>query len=387
MKMKRKVMIVFGTRPEAIKMAPLVKKFKEYGKDFTTVVCVTAQHRQMLDDVLRTFKIKPDYDLNIMQDGQTLYHVTSEAMLRMKGVLEKEKPDVVLIHGDTTTAFATALATFYQQIPVGHVEAGLRSYDKYRPFPEEANRLLADDLCSLHFAPTRTSEKALLKENIDPKGIFITGNTVIDALHMIIKQKRTFTNPVLKKVFADKKRQGKVILITAHRRENFGQPFENAFTAIKRAAENFPEALFVYPVHLNPRVQEPAKRILGHTKNILLIPPVDYPDLSGLMKLSYFVVTDSGGIQEEAPSIGKPVLVLRDVTERPEAVVAGTVKIIGTDEDKVFSNIKRLFEDKKFYARMARSVNPYGDGLACERIVQSTRYYFGLRKDKPSQFK
>lgn len=381
-------MIVFGTRPEAIKMAPLVKKFQEYKKDFVTNVCVTAQHRQMLDDVLRTFAIKPDYDLNIMQDGQTLYHVTSEALLRMKGVLEKEKPDVVLIHGDTTTAFATALSAFYQQIPVGHVEAGLRSYDKYRPFPEEANRLLADDLCSLHFAPTKTSERALLKENIDPKGIFVTGNTVIDALHMILKTKRGFSNPALKKAFPGNpsKLPFPLVLITAHRRENFGRPFEEAFTAIKRAAERFPKALFVYPVHLNPNVQEPAKRILGKSSNILLIPPLDYPDLSGLMKLSYFVVTDSGGIQEEAPSIGKPVLVLRDVTERPEAVVAGTVKIIGTDEGKVFSNIKRLFEDKTFYNRMARAVNPYGDGKACERIVESTRYYFGLRKSKPSRF-
>lgn len=382
-------MIVFGTRPEAIKMAPLVKKFKEYGRDFKTLVCVTAQHRQMLDDVLKTFAIKPDYDLNIMQDGQTLYHVTSEALLRMKGVLEKEKPDLVLIHGDTTTAFATALSAFYQQIAVGHVEAGLRSYDKYRPFPEEANRLLADDLCSLHFAPTKTSEKALLKENIDPKGIFVTGNTVIDALHMILEKKCGFFNPILKKHFpkASEKLSYPLVLITAHRRENFGKPFNNAFTAIRRAAEKYPKAQFVYPVHLNPNVQEPAKRILGGVPNILLLPPLNYPDLANLIKLSYFVITDSGGIQEEAPSLGKPVLVLRDVTERPEAVTAGTVKIVGTDEKDVFSNIVQLFENKKSYSRMAHSVNPYGDGKACERIVEATRFHFGLRTTKPSQFK
>jgi len=386
---KKKVMIVFGTRPEAIKMAPLVKKFQAYKKDFITLVCVTAQHRQMLDDVLGTFRIKPEYDLNIMQDGQTLYHVTSEALLRMKDVLEKEKPDLVLIHGDTTTAFATALSTFYQQIPVGHVEAGLRSYDKYRPFPEEANRLLADDLCTLHFAPTSTSKRALLKENIFPDGIFVTGNTVIDALHMILQSKHGFTNPTLKRVFPEipAKLPYPLVLITAHRRENFGRPFENAFTAIKRAALKFPKAVFVYPVHLNPNVQEPARRILGKTQNIMLLPPLDYPDLAGLMKLSRFVITDSGGIQEEAPSIGKPVLVLRDVTERPEAVTAGTVKIIGTDEKTVFSNIVSLFENKKVYGRMARAVNPYGDGKACERIVEATRFHFGLRKTKPPQFK
>ena len=387
--MKKKIMIVFGTRPEAIKMAPLVKKFKKYDKEFSLKVCVTAQHRQMLDDVLRTFSIKPDHDLNIMQDGQTLYHVTSEALLRMKGVLEKEKPDLVLVHGDTTTTFSTALSAFYQQIPVGHVEAGLRSYDKYRPFPEEANRLLADDLCSLFFAPTKTSKGALLKENMDPKGIFVTGNTVIDALHMILEKKRGFTNPQMKKQFP--KISGRLpyplILITAHRRENFGKPFENAFTAIRRAAQKHPEAKFVYPVHLNPNVQEPAKRILGGIPNIILLAPLDYPDLANLMKFSYFVVTDSGGIQEEAPSLGKPVLVLRDVTERPEAVTAGTVKIIGTDENVVYSNIIRLLENKKFYDSMAHSVNPYGDGKACERIVEATRFYFGLRNTKPSQFK
>jgi UDP-N-acetylglucosamine 2-epimerase (non-hydrolysing) len=390
--MKKKVLIVFGTRPEAIKMAPLVKKFKECGKDFSTKVCVTAQHRQMLDDVLNTFHIKPDYDLNIMQDGQSLYHVTSEALMRTKTVFEKEKPDLVLVHGDTTTTFAAALSAFYQQIPVGHVEAGLRSYDKRRPFPEEANRLIADALCTLYFPPTTTSKKALLKENIDPKGIFVTGNTVIDALHLILENKAPFTNHVLKKVFGgvtsnELRAASRVILITAHRRENFGKPFDNAFTAIKRAAGKHPEAIFVYPVHLNPNVQEPAKRILGGTPNILLTIPLDYPDLAKLMKLSYFVITDSGGIQEEAPSLGKPVLVLRDVTERPEAVSAGTVKIVGTDEKVVFSNINRLFEDKKFYNSMARAVNPYGDGKACGRIIESIRYYFGFRRSKPQEFK
>lgn len=387
--MKKKIMIVFGTRPEAIKMAPLISQFKVRSSEFIVKVCVTAQHRQMLDDVLRTFHIKPDYDLNIMQDGQTLYHVTSEALLRTKAVFEKEKPDLVLVHGDTTTTFAAALSAFYQHIPVGHVEAGLRSYDREHPFPEEANRLLADDLCTLYFAPTKTSKKALLKENIPERHITVTGNTVIDALKMILKQNKPFINPVLKKWFSIRYPLSaqRYVLITAHRRENFGKPFVNIFTAIRKAALAFPGVKFVYPVHLNPNVQKPAKEILGGLANVLLLPPLEYPDLARLIKLSYFVVTDSGGIQEEAPSLGKPVLVLRNVTERPEAVTAGTVKIVGSDENTVFNNISRLLTDKNFHARMARAINPYGDGMAGQRTVEAVRYFFGLRKSKPPQFK
>jgi UDP-N-acetylglucosamine 2-epimerase (non-hydrolysing) len=384
--MKKKVMLVFGTRPEAIKMAPLVKEFQRHRSEFTTCVCVTAQHRQMLDEVLKIFAITPDYDLNIMQEGQTLFHITSAALCRMEAVLKEEKPDLVLVHGDTTTTFAAALAAFYQHIPVGHVEAGLRSYDRTQPFPEEANRLLTDALCDLYFAPTSTSKKALLKENIDPAKIFVTGNTVIDALRMVLAQKRSLAHPVLKKI-AGSLTKKRVILVTAHRRENFGKPLEEAFTALARVARKYPDVQIVYPVHLNPKVQEPAYRILGGQDNILLLPPLNYADLAHLMDLACLVVTDSGGLQEEAPSLGKPVLVLREVTERPEAVKAGTVRIVGTHEKTVFSRICQVLDDRTLYHRMAKAVNPYGDGKAAQRTVDAVRYYFGSARRRPNEFK
>jgi UDP-N-acetylglucosamine 2-epimerase (non-hydrolysing) len=370
-------------------MAPLVKEFQKRRSEFITNVCVTAQHRQMLDEVLGVFRITPDHDLNIMQDGQTLYHITSAALCRMEQVLTDEKPDMVLVHGDTTTTFAASLAAFYQKIPVGHVEAGLRSYNRRHPFPEEANRLLTDAICDLYFAPTSTSRKALLRENMSADRIFVTGNTVIDALYMALAQKRPFNAPQLKQLFAPSKTrsQSRLILVTAHRRENFGKPLENAFTALRRVAERYEDVRIVYPVHLNPNVQEPAKRILGNVKNIHLLPPVNYPDLANLIQRATLVVTDSGGLQEEAPSLGKPVLVLREVTERPEAVKAGTVKIVGTDEKKVFGEICRTLENRRQYEKMARAVNPYGDGKACSRTVEAVRYYFGFRSARPSEFK
>lgn len=383
--MKKKILFVFGTRPEAIKMAPLVREFKSRKSEFDTKICVTAQHRQMLDEVLDIFKIVPDHDLNIMQEGQTLYHITSSALCRSEKILSEEKPDLVLVHGDTTTTFAAALAAFYQKIPVGHVEAGLRSYNKNQPFPEEANRLLTDALSELYFAPTETSKKALLKENIPAEKIFITGNTVIDALNIVLSEKREFSNKTLKKIF-QVNNDAPVILVTAHRRENFGKPIENVFNALRRAAEKYTSAQIIYPVHLNPNVQEPAKRILGHISNVHLLPPMDYLDFSKLIQSSYIVVTDSGGLQEEAPSAGKPVLVLREVTERPEAVKYGTVKLVGTDEQNIFNEISRLMDDKKHYDKMARSVNPYGDGKASERIVEAVRKFFGFRAERPEEF-
>ena len=387
--MKKKVLFVFGTRPEAIKMAPLVHAFKAQSSLFKTVVCVTAQHRQMLDEVLELFKIKPDYDLNIMQDGQTLYHITASALCRMEKVLSDEKPDMVLVHGDTTTTFAAALAAFYQKIPVAHVEAGLRTYDRYQPFPEEANRMLTDALCDLYFAPTATSRAALLKENISREKIFITGNTVIDALHMALAKKKPVANVILKKLLASRVfgPAAPLVLVTSHRRENFGAPMENVFHALNDAARVHPAMTIVYPVHLNPRVQEPAHRILGHTANIVLLPPVNYTDLAAAMYRSSFVVTDSGGIQEEAPALGKPVLVLRAVTERPEAVKSGTVRLIGTNRKKVFDEVCRRIGDTRPYQRMAHAVNPYGDGKAAVRSVQAVAYYFKMRSKKPTEFR
>ena len=387
---KKKVLVVFGTRPEAIKMAPVVKELRSRNKEFITKVCVTAQHRQMLDEVLDIFKIRPEYDLNIMQDGQDLYHITATVLTRMKDVLVKEKPDMVLVHGDTTTSFAATLAAFYLKIPVGHVEAGLRSYDKTQPFPEEANRLLTDALCDLYFAPTSTSKRALLKENIAAKKIFITGNTVIDALYDVLSKQLPFENVVLKKLFPavyGLRSTDDVILVTAHRRENFGKPLEGIFQVLAKIAREYPNFKIIYPVHLNPNVQKPAYKILGKIKNIILLPPVNYSDLAKLMKLSYLVVTDSGGLQEEAPSLAKPVLVLREVTERPEAVVSGTVKIVGTNGNKVYKEIKNLIDDKKAHAMMSHSVNPYGDGKAAFRTIEAMRYYFGFRKDKLTDFK
>jgi UDP-N-acetylglucosamine 2-epimerase (non-hydrolysing) len=379
MKSKKKILVAFGTRPEAIKMAPVVRELKKHNKEFITKVYVTAQHRQMLDEVLNVFDIKADHDINIMKANQSLFYITAEVLLRTEAILDKEKPDLVLVHGDTTTTFSVALAAFYKKIPVGHVEAGLRSYDKYQPFPEEINRVLGDSVSTLYFAPTSTCKKALLKENAPVKNIYITGNTVIDALHTVLHEIKHsnvhFAAPL------------HCILVTAHRRENFGKPFENIFNAIKRVAEKYPRVNIIYPLHMSPNVTVPAERILGKVKNVILFPHMKYSDFSKFIEASSFVVTDSGGLQEEAPSLGKPVLVLRNVTERPEAVKYGTVKLIGTEEETVFKEMCRLLDDKKYYNKMAHAVNPYGDGKAAYRTIQAIRHYFGFRKDKPKDFK
>ncbi len=370
----KKVMLVFGTRPEAIKMAPLVKAF-ELDNDFDTIVCVTAQHREMLDQVLDLFDIKPDYDLNIMKPGQNLYEVTSNILLGLKDVLEEAKPDVVLVHGDTTTTLATSLASFYQKIPVGHVEAGLRTGNTYSPWPEEGNRQVTGRLTSFHFAPTKESESNLLKENVDIENVIVTGNTVIDALVSVVKRFESdealegkIQDLIAQKGYIVDKNK-KLVLVTGHRRENFGQGFLNICEALKTVAKQHPEADIVYPVHLNPNVQKPVKEILSDVENVFLIPPLDYEPFVYLMNHSYFILTDSGGIQEEAPSLGKPVLVMRDTTERPEALKAGTVKLVGTDIQQIIDECTKLFEDEKSYHTMSKSHNPYGDGKACERIV------------------
>ncbi len=370
----KKVMLVFGTRPEAIKMAPLVKAF-ERDDAFETVVCVTAQHRQMLDQVLGLFEIKPDYDLDIMKPGQNLYEVTSNILLGLKEVLEEVSPDIVLVHGDTTTTLATSLAAFYQKIAVGHVEAGLRTADIYSPWPEEGNRQVTGRLASYHFAPTEESKSNLLKENVDLENVIVTGNTVIDALVSVVSKIESdkALEQKLQSVIAQKGYQvdksKKLILVTGHRRENFGQGFLNICEALKEVALRNPDTDIVYPVHLNPNVQKPVKELLSDVENVFLIDPLDYEPFVYLMHNSYFILTDSGGIQEEAPSLGKPVLVMRDTTERPEAVKAGTVKLVGTDKKKIIETCQILFKDEDTYQEMSRSHNPYGDGKACERIV------------------
>ena len=370
----KKVMLVFGTRPEAIKMAPLVKAFERSG-DFETVVCVTAQHRQMLDQVLDLFDIKPDYDLDVMKPGQNLYEVTSNILLGLKDVLEEVSPDIVLVHGDTTTTLATSLAAFYQKIAVGHVEAGLRTTDIYSPWPEEGNRQVTGRLASYHFAPTEESKSNLLKENVDLENVIVTGNTVIDALVSVVSKiesdealEQKLQNVIARKGYQVDKSK-KLILVTGHRRENFGQGFLNICEALKEVALRNPNADIVYPVHLNPNVQKPVKELLSDVENVFLIDPLDYEPFVYLMHNSYFILTDSGGIQEEAPSLGKPVLVMRDTTERPEAVKAGTVRLVGTDKKKIIETCQMLFEEENIYHEMSRSHNPYGDGKACERIV------------------
>ena len=375
------ILLVFGTRPEAIKMAPLVKKLQTMSEQFRTVVCVTGQHRQMLDQVLQLFDITPDYDLNIMQPNQDLYDITSRILLGMRDVLKEVQPDIVLVHGDTTTSTASALAAFYQQIPVGHVEAGLRTGNIYSPWPEEMNRLITGRIASLHFSPTPLSRENLLKENVDDTKIVVTGNTVIDALQMVVdrmQNDKALNQEVSKRIFDmgyDTSRlcEGKrMVLITGHRRENFGTGFLNICHAIKNLAEKYPDVDFVYPMHLNPNVRKPVMEILGEsTENIFLIEPLDYLPFIYMMQQSTLILTDSGGVQEEAPGLGKPVLVMRDTTERPEAVEAGTVLLVGTDQQKIEEGVSMLLTDTDCYRRMSEAVNPYGDGLACERIVES----------------
>ena len=383
----KKILLVFGTRPEAIKMAPLVKALQNKPKDFQTVVCVTGQHREMLDQVLRIFDITPDYDLDIMKPGQDLYEITSRVLLGMRDVLIEVKPDIVLVHGDTTTSTTTAMAAFYQQIPVGHIEAGLRTQNIYSPWPEEMNRQITGRIASLNFPPTEISRQNLLSEGIEEKKIKVTGNTVIDALHWVVQKMKsdktieleivtTLSGQGINSDLIDSWSSGRgMVLITGHRRENFGEGFLNICHAIKELATRYTEVDFVYPVHLNPNVKKPVFEILGNNAenlmpNIFLISPLDYLPFVYMMSLSYIILTDSGGIQEEAPSLGKPVLVMRDTTERPEALNAGTVLLVGTNKEKIVKETIRLFNDHEHYFNMSQAINPYGDGHACERIIE-----------------
>ena len=374
----KKIMLVFGTRPEAIKMCPLVREFKKHPADFKTLVCVTGQHREMLHQVLDIFDVKPDYDLAIMKEGQDLYDVTTRVLTGMRDVLDKEKPDVVLVHGDTTTSMAAALAAFYRQISVGHVEAGLRTNNIYSPWPEEMNRQITGRIATYDFSPTLLSRDNLLREGVDPQKITVTGNTVIDALQQVVL--RIKNDPELQEKLAadlvehgyDTSRNRRLVLITGHRRENFGEGFLNICRGIKDLSEKYPEVDFVYPMHLNPNVRRPIKEVFEEERkeNLFFIEPLDYLDFVFLMEKSYLVLTDSGGIQEEAPGLGKPVLVMRDTTERPEAVEAGTVKLVGTNRDLIVGEVSALLDNENYYLSMSKAVNPYGDGQACERIVE-----------------
>ena len=361
---KIKVMSIFGTRPEAIKMAPLVKEL-EKRNEIESIVCVTAQHRQMLDQVLETFKIKPDYDLNIMKDGQTLGDITTRALTGIEGIIKEVKPDIVLVHGDTTTTFAGALAAFYNQVAIGHVEAGLRTNDKYSPFPEEMNRQMVDCMTDMYFAPTNISKANLLKENIEEEKIYVTGNTAIDAMATTVDE--NYQHPELDWI----KSNERMILLTAHRRENLGEPMRHIFKAIKRIVDEFSDVKVIYPIHLNPKVRSVANEVFKNCDRVKLIEPLEVFDFHNFQNKSYIILTDSGGIQEEAPSLGKPVLVLRNTTERPEGIEAGTLKLVGTDEDVIYEETKRLLTDKEEYEKMSKASNPYGDGHASKYIVDA----------------
>ena len=374
----KKIMTVFGTRPEAIKMAPLVKAL-EYDAELEPMIVVTAQHREMLDSVLHTFNIKPHYELNIMEEGQTLSDITSRAMTKLEDVIKKERPDMVLVHGDTTTTFSGALAAFYNKVAIGHVEAGLRTRHKYAPFPEEVNRQMVSNLADLHFAPTKGAANNLLQENKSPDSIIITGNTAIDTLELTIQKE--YTSDIIRK------HQGKrIILLTVHRRENVGQPMINIYKAMRKIVDEYEDIVIVSPLHLNPKVRELAYEYLGEHERIELIEPLDVVDFHNFANKAYLILTDSGGIQEEAPSLNKPVLVLRDVTERPEGVTAGTLKVVGTDFDNVFKSTTEILENQMIYDQMALTQNPYGDGNASLRICESIKYYFGLTSKMPKSF-
>lgn len=377
---KIKVMTVFGTRPEAIKMAPLVLELQKQSQRFEAITTVSAQHREMLDQVLDIFHIKPDYDLNIMHARQTLTDITSNVLINLDKILKEAKPDIVLVHGDTTTTFAASVAAFYNQIPIGHVEAGLRTWEKYSPYPEEMNRQMTDAMTDLYFAPTNQSKVNLLKENHKEDNIYITGNTAIDALKQTVDKE--YHHDILDKVSPD----NKLILLTMHRRENQGEPMKRVFKVIREVVESREDVEVIYPVHLSPAVQETAKEILGNTERIHLISPLDVVDFHNLAARSYFIMTDSGGVQEEAPSLGKPVLVLRDTTERPEGVEAGTLKLVGTESEKVKKEMEELLDNDAEYQRMTQVKNPYGDGKASERILDAIAYYFGVTDKKPIEF-
>lgn len=377
---KIKVMTVFGTRPEAIKMAPLVLELQKQSQRFEAITTVSAQHREMLDQVLDIFHIKPDYDLNIMHARQTLTDITSNVLINLDKILKEAKPDIVLVHGDTTTTFAASVAAFYNQIPIGHVEAGLRTWEKYSPYPEEMNRQMTDAMTDLYFAPTTQSKANLLKENHKEDNIYITGNTAIDALKQTVDKE--YHHDILDKVSPD----NKLILLTMHRRENQGEPMRRVFKVIREVVESREDVEVIYPVHLSPAVQEAAKEILGNTERIHLISPLDVVDFHNLAARSYFIMTDSGGVQEEAPSLGKPVLVLRDTTERPEGVEAGTLKLVGTESEKVKKEMEELLDNDAEYQRMSQAKNPYGDGKASERILDAIAYYFGVTDKKPIEF-
>lgn len=380
--MMKKIMCVFGTRPEAIKMAPVVKAI-EQNENLQSLVAVTAQHREMLDQVLQLFHIEPDYDLNLMKQGQTLTDITSGVLRGLEEIFKKERPDLVLVHGDTTTTFAAALAAFYQQIPVGHVEAGLRSGNMYSPYPEEANRKLTGVMTTLHFSPTPEARQNLLRENIGDAAIFVTGNTVIDALLVTAKQTYQFEDAALQQLLDS---PGKKVLITAHRRENQGTPMVHIFQAVRRLHETLPDIQFIFPIHKNPKVRELAAQILGDLERVHIIEPLDYEPFANVMARVDLILTDSGGVQEEAPALGKPVLVLRDTTERPEAVKAGTVALVGTDENLIYNTALQLLTDDDAYHKMANAVNPYGDGKASGRIMQAIEYYFDIIAERPENW-
>lgn len=378
----KKVLCVFGTRPEAIKMAPVVKAIQQR-ENMQCVVAVTAQHREMLDQVLQLFHIEADYDLNLMKQGQTLTDITAGVLRGLEDILKTEKPDLVLVHGDTTTTFAATLAAFYQQIPVGHVEAGLRSGNMYSPYPEEANRKLTGVMTTLHFSPTPEARNNLVRENTSAERIFVTGNTVIDALLKTVRADFQFEDTLLQELLnTDKKK----VLITAHRRENQGEPMRRIFRAVKRLHDTLPETEFIFPIHKNPKVREQAAEILGGLSRVHIIEPLEYEPFSNMMARVDLILTDSGGVQEEAPALGKPVLVLRDTTERPEAVRAGTVELVGTDEELIYNTALQLLTDETVYQKMANAVNPYGDGKACGRIMDAMDYFFGIRVEKPQDW-
>lgn len=378
----KKIMCVFGTRPEAIKMAPVVKTI-EQNEHLQSIVTVTAQHREMLDQVLQLFGITPDYDLNLMKKNQTLTDITAGVLHGLEEILQKEQPDLVLVHGDTTTTFAATLAAFYQQIPVGHVEAGLRSGNLYSPYPEEANRKLTGVMAALHFSPTPEARNNLLRESADDEKIFVTGNTVIDALLTTVHAHYQFADAALQQLLDS---PGKKVLITAHRRENQGAPMMHIFQAVRRLHETLPEVQFIFPIHKNPKVRELAAQILGDLERVHIIEPLDYEPFANAMFKVDLILTDSGGLQEEAPALGKPVLVLRDTTERPEAVTAGTVELVGTDEELIYQTALKLLTDADAYGKMANAVNPYGDGKACGRITAAIEYYFGIRDQRPENW-